>query len=55
MNDNNEQPLPDSRPSKKVYKPPELQVYGNLREITQNVGTKGTSDGGAGASNRTHS
>jgi hypothetical protein len=55
MNDNNEQPLPDSRQSKKVYKQPDLQVYGNLKEITQNVGDKGTLDGGSGAANRTHS
>jgi len=56
MNDNNdEQLLPDSRQSKKVYKQPELQVYGNLREITQSVGDKGTMDGGGGAANRTHS
>ena len=55
MNGNDEQPLPANSQSKKVYKQPELQVYGNLKEITQNVGDKGTLDGGGGAANRTHS
>jgi hypothetical protein len=54
MNDNNEQPVPDKSQSKKVYKQPELQVYGNLREITQAVSNKGTLDGGTGSTNRTH-
>ena len=55
MNDNDEQPLPENSQSKKAYKQPELQFYGNLREITQNVGDKGTADGGTTPSNRTHS
>jgi hypothetical protein len=31
MNDNDKPALPENSPSKKVYKQPELQVYGNLR------------------------
>lgn len=35
--------------TKKPYHKPELLVYGNIREITRNVGPKGNSDGGEGA------
>lgn len=55
MNDNNEQPVPDKSQPKKLYKQPILQVYGNLKEITQTVGNKGTTDGGSAGMNRTHS
>jgi hypothetical protein len=54
MNDTIKQPVPDKSQSKKVYKQPELHVYGNLREITQAVNNKGTLDGGTGGTNRTH-
>ena len=33
----------------KPYHKPEVIVYGNIREITRNVGSKGASDGGGGA------
>lgn len=33
----------------KPYHKPELIVYGNIREITKNLGPKGNSDGGGGA------
>jgi hypothetical protein len=35
--------------TKKPYHKPELLVYGNIREITRNVGPKGAEDGGGGA------
>jgi hypothetical protein len=34
---------------KKPYHKPEVIVYGNIREITRNVGSKGALDGGGGA------
>ena len=34
---------------KKPYHKPEVVVYGNIREITRNVGSKGALDGGGGA------
>jgi len=35
--------------TKKPYTKPEVIVYGNIREITRNVGSKGNLDGGGGA------
>ena len=34
---------------KKPYHKPEVIVYGNIREITRNVGPKNNLDGGGGA------
>ena len=34
---------------KKPYHKPEVIVYGNIREITRNVGPKGALDNGGGA------
>lgn len=34
---------------KKPYHKPEVIVYGNIREITRNAGSKGNLDGGGGA------
>jgi len=34
---------------KKPYHKPEVVVYGNIREITRNIGPKGAVDGGGGA------
>ena len=34
---------------KKHYHKPEVIVYGNIREITRNLGSKGNLDGGGGA------
>jgi len=34
---------------KKPYHRPEVIVYGNIREITRNIGSKGNLDGGGGA------
>jgi hypothetical protein len=36
-------------PDKKPYHKPEVIVYGNIREITRNIGSKGALDGGGGA------
>ena len=35
--------------AKKTYHKPEVIVYGNIREITKNVGPKGNLDNGGGA------
>ncbi|HET6972766.1 MAG TPA: hypothetical protein VFH96_02010 [Pyrinomonadaceae bacterium] len=35
--------------TKKPYHKPEVISYGNIREITRNVGSKGVADGGGGA------
>jgi hypothetical protein len=35
--------------TRKPYHKPELLVYGNIRDITRNVGPKGAEDGGGGA------
>jgi hypothetical protein len=35
--------------SRKPYHKPEVIVYGNIREITRNLGPKGVDDGGGGA------
>jgi len=35
--------------TKKPYHKPEVIVYGNIREITRNAGSKGNLDGGGGA------
>ena len=34
---------------KKPYHKPEVIVYGNIREITRNIGPKGALDNGGGA------
>jgi hypothetical protein len=34
---------------RKPYHAPEVIVYGNIREITKNAGSKGNLDGGGGA------
>ena len=40
---------------KKPYSPPQLTVYGTVRELTQKVGQSGSSDGGPPHSaNKTH-
>lgn len=38
---------------KKTYSSPKLVVFGDVREITQNVGNMGAADGGAGATSKT--
>jgi hypothetical protein len=39
-----EQSLSDKKQSKKAYRQPQLQVYGDLRNITQTVGMNGAMD-----------
>lgn len=34
---------------KRQYQTPQLSVYGNIREITKNLGPKGVDDNGGGA------
>lgn len=34
--------------TKAAYQPPKLRVYGDVRDITQNVGKIGLGDGGNG-------
>jgi hypothetical protein len=40
---------PNPAQIKKPYHKPDVIVYGNIREITRNVGPKGTLDNGGGA------
>ena len=40
-------------PPKKRYQPPRLEIYGDIRRITQTVGGTGQSDGGAHPMNKT--
>ena len=46
-------PLPTAQTqeheTKKPYHKPQVIVYGNIREITRNAGSKGNVDGGGGA------
>ena len=35
--------------AEKTYREPRLVVYGDVRQITENVGPKGNLDGGGGA------
>jgi hypothetical protein len=37
------------REIKKIYHTPKVIFYGNIREITRNVGSKGNLDGGGGS------
>jgi hypothetical protein len=38
---------------KKPYEPPRLEVYGDIRRITQTAGNTGSADGGHGSMSRT--
>ena len=42
-------PTTQEHETKKPYHKPEVIVYGNIREITGNAGSKGNLDGGGGA------
>ena len=42
-------PTTQEHETKKPYHKPEVIVYGNIREITRNAGSKGNLDGGGGA------
>ena len=41
--------IDQEQPVKRQYHKPEVIVYGNIREITKNIGSKGNLDGGGGA------
>jgi len=41
----NEQQDPTSRSARKVYKKPQVQVYGAMRDLTGSVGLNGKDDG----------
>ena len=38
---------------KKPYHPPQLEEYGDIREVTRSVDSAGANDGGHGAMSRT--
>jgi len=42
------------RETKKPYSKPTLTVYGTVKELTQNRGTRGKPDGGGRRNPRTH-
>jgi len=42
------------REPKKPYSKPTLTVYGTVRELTQNLGSRGQIDGGSSRAPRTH-
>ncbi len=44
----------DRAGSRKRYVQPQLLTYGDLREITQNVGNMGNPDGGQASPNMSH-
>lgn len=53
--DNEKDPkLTNTKESKRPYRKPQLEVYGDLREITQTFATKGAKDGGVAPPDRTH-
>jgi hypothetical protein len=52
--DNKKQKLTKIKQSKKTYHKPQLQVYGDLREITQTFAMAGKMDGGTGQTDKTH-
>lgn len=43
------EPAAQEYETKKPYHKPEVVVYGNIREVTRNLGPKGTIDGGGGS------
>ena len=44
---------PEDKSAGKTYHSPQLSSYGNIREMTQNVGNNGMMDGGAGLTSMT--
>lgn len=43
----------EDEPTRKTYHSPQLSSYGNIREMTQNVGNSGMADGGVGGTSMT--
>ena len=50
----NEIPAGEAVPGKKTYIEPRLEVYGDLREVTQAVKNQGNADGGTSPKGKTH-
>jgi len=44
---------PEPPTPKKPYKPPVLEVYGTIRELTKNVGNTGKNDAGSSSKTKT--
>ena len=42
-------PIGQEHETKKPYHKPQVISYGNIREVTRNLGPKGAEDGGGGA------
>lgn len=49
MEKNANPPIAKADPGKKDYHPPKLFVYGNIPEITRQIGMTGSNDGGHGS------
>jgi hypothetical protein len=47
-------PQPSDPVVKRAYKTPKLEVYGDLRKITNTVANSGSPDGGHPFQNKTH-
>jgi hypothetical protein len=45
--------LEEDRPAKKPYESPRLEVYGDIRDLTDSVGMAGSDDGATHAFNKT--
>jgi hypothetical protein len=43
----------EDRPARKPYESPKLEVYGDIRDVTENVGMSGSADGAAMGNNKT--
>ena len=43
----------EDRPARKPYESPRLEVYGDIRTVTEAVGHTGNDDGGIHTSNKT--
>jgi hypothetical protein len=53
MKKNNDQTPPNPSRSRKPYRKPQLQVYGDLREVTQSTLLGMTQDSSKGKANKT--
>jgi hypothetical protein len=43
----------EDRPARKPYERPRLEVYGDIRTVTEAIGHSGNDDGGTHTSNKT--
>jgi hypothetical protein len=44
---------PEKKPAKKPYKTPVVEKYGDIRKLTQQIGTKGMNDPGGSSATKT--